>query len=118
MIPRLEDLRKRLLPSFEPAGSSDAIFARSSQAAAIDRSKQPGTSGAEAAERNSDAQGPPPVEPVAEQKPDNEDGHARRGARIATRFEPAGPPLGMLPGQVVDFLIAIQTQLAHMAKSL
>ena len=49
MNPRLEDLRKRLLPSFEPAGSSDAIFARSSQSAAIDRSKQPGTSGAEAA---------------------------------------------------------------------
>ena len=118
MNPRLEDLRKRLLPSFEPAGSSDAIFARSSQAAAIDRSKQPGTSAAEAAQRNSDAQGPPPVEPVAEQKPDNEDGHAPRGARIATRFEPAVEPLGMLRDQVVDFLNAIQAQLADMAKSL
>jgi hypothetical protein len=116
MNPRLEDLRKRLLPSFEPAGSSDAIFARSSQSAAIDRSKQPGTSAAEAAERNSVAQGPSPVEPVAEQKPDNED--APRGARIATRFEPAVEPLGMLRDQVVDFLNAIQAQLADMAKSL
>jgi len=58
------------------------------------------------------------LEPVAEQKPDNEDGHAPRGARIATRFEPAVEPLGMLRDQVVDFLNAIQAQLADMAKSL
>jgi hypothetical protein len=153
MNPRLEELRKRLLPS-EPAGSSDAIFARSSQAAAIDHSKQPAVSAAEAAERNSDAQGPPSAEPATEKKPDNENGRVavdvaksmdQRAQTVAALFEPARryrerlsnsfdsirtlhaelgvlaqsfEPLGVLHDQVVDFLNAIQAQLADMAKSL
>jgi hypothetical protein len=153
MNPRLEELRKRLLPT-EPTGNSDAIFARSSQAAATDRSKHAASSAAEAAERNSDAQGLPPAEPSAEQRPDNEDGQVavdvakstdQRAQTVAALFEPARryrerlsnsfdsirslhvelgvlaqsfEPLGVLHDQVVDFLNAIQAQLADMAKSL
>ena len=97
MNPRLEELRKRLMPS-EATGSSDAIFTRSSQSAPADRSKQPAMSAAEAAEWNSDAQGPPPAEPVTQQRLDNEDGQAavditksidQRAQMVATLFEPA-----------------------------
>jgi hypothetical protein len=153
MNPRLEELRKRLMPS-EPTGSSDAIFTRSSQSTATDRSKQPAVNAAEAAEWNSDAQGLPPAEPTTQQSLDNEDGQAavditksmdQRAQIVATLFEPARryrerlstsfesirtlhvelgtlaqsfEPLGVLHDQVVDFLNAIQAQLAEMAKSL
>src|ERR1700740_2268377 len=97
MNPRLEELRKRLMPS-EATGSSDAIFTRSSQSPPTERSKQ-AIGPADAAEWNSDAQGPPPAEPVAHQKLDNEDGQAavdttnsvdQRAEIVATLFEPAG----------------------------
>src|SRR4029077_8084153 len=97
MNPRLEELRKRLMPS-EATGSSDAIFTRSSQSAPAERSKQAISPAADAAEWNSDAQGPPPAEPVAHQKLDNEDGQAavdttnsmdQRAEIVATLFEPA-----------------------------
>jgi hypothetical protein len=96
MNPRLEELRKRLMPS-EATGSSDAIFTRSSESAPAERSKQ-AISPADAAEWNWDAQGPPPAEPVAHQKLDNEDGQAsvdkvksidQRAQIVATLFEPA-----------------------------
>jgi hypothetical protein len=153
MNPRLEELRKRLMPS-EATGNSDAIFTRSSQPAPAERSKQPAVSPAEAAEWNSEAQGPSPAEPVTHQKLDNEDGQAsvdkvksidQRAQIVATLFEPARryrerlsssfesirtlhvelgaltqsvEPLGALHNQVIDFLNAIQNQLAEMAKSL
>jgi hypothetical protein len=153
MNPRLEELRKRLLPS-EPAANPDAIFTRSSQSAATDRSKQTPISAVEAAERNSDTQSLQPAEPVAEQRPDDEDGQVaedatkpmdQRAQTVAALFEPARryrerlsnsfdsirslhvelgvlaqsfEPLGVLHDQVVDFLNAIQAQLAEMAKSL
>lgn len=153
MNPRLQELRKRLLPS-EAEGSADTIFARSSQSAAIDRSRQPAAGAAEAVERDSDEQGLPAVETAAEQKPDTEDGHVaadvaksmdQRAQAVATLFEPArryrehlsksfesirslhvelgvlaqsSEPLGALHDQVVDFLNAIQAQLADMATSL
>ena len=97
MNSRLEELRKRLMPS-ESTGSSDAIFTRSSQSAPADRSKRPAISAAEAAEWNSDAQGPLPAEPVPQQRLDNEDGQAavdttnsmdQRAQIVATLFEPA-----------------------------
>ena len=97
MNPRLEELRKRLMPS-EATGGSDAIFTRNSQSAPADRSKQPPVGDAEAAEWKSDAQVPPPAEPVAYQKLDNEDGQAsadkaksmdQRAQIVATLFEPA-----------------------------
>ena len=66
MSPRLEELRKRLMPS-EATGSSDAIFTRSLQSAPAEPSKQ-AINPADAAEWNSDAQGPPPAEPIAHQK--------------------------------------------------
>jgi hypothetical protein len=96
MNPKLEELRKRLMPS-EATASSDAIFTRSSQSAPAERSKQ-AISPADAAEWNSDAQGPPPAEPVAHQKLDNEDGQAavdttnsmdQHAEIVATLFEPA-----------------------------
>src|ERR1700741_5264735 len=96
MNPRLEELRKRLMPS-EATGSSDAIFTRSSQPPPPQRSNQP-TGPADAAEWNSDAQGPPPAEPVAHQKLDNEDGQAavdttnsvdQRAEIVVTIFETA-----------------------------
>jgi hypothetical protein len=99
MNPRLEELRKRLMPS-ETTGateSSDAIFTRSFQSPPAERSKQ-AISPADAAEWNSDAQGPPPAEPVAHQKLDNEDGQGavdttnsmdQRAEIVATLFEPA-----------------------------
>src|SRR5438132_1041237 len=62
-----------LLPS-EPTANPDAIFTRSSQSAATDRSKHTASSAAEAAERNSDTQGLQAAEPTAEQRSDNEDG--------------------------------------------
>jgi hypothetical protein len=153
MNPRLEELRKRLLPS-ESVANPDAIFTSSSQAAATDRSKQTARSAAEAAQRNSDTQGLQPAEPSTEQRPDNEDGQMavdvakstdQRVQTVAALFEPARryrerlsnsfdsirtlhvelgvlarsfEPLGMLHDQVVDFLNAIQAQLADMAKSL
>src|SRR5260370_8525430 len=98
MNPRLEELRKRLLPS-EPAANPDAIFTRSSQSAATDRSKQTPISAVEAAERNSDTQSLQPAEPVAEQRPDSEDGQVaedapksmdQRTQTFAALFEP--PP--------------------------
>src|SRR5260370_615887 len=97
MNPRLEELRKRLMPS-EATGGSDAIFTRNSQSAPADRSKQPPVGAAEAAEWKSDAQVPPPGEAVAHQKLDNEDGQAspdkaksmdQRAQIVATPFEPA-----------------------------
>ncbi len=100
MNSRLEELRKRLMPS-ETTGateSSDAIFTRSSQSAPANRSKQPATSDAKAVEWNSDAQDPPSAEPVTQQKLDNEDGQAaidttdsmdQRAQIVATLFEPA-----------------------------
>ena len=97
MNPKLEELRKHLMPS-EATGNSDAIFTRSSQSAPADRSKQSAVSGAEAAEWNSDAQGPPPAEPVTQPRIDNEDGQAavditksmdQRAQIVATLFEPA-----------------------------
>ena len=97
MNPRLEELRKRLMPSEATAGS-DAIFTRNSQSAPADRSKQPPVGSDEAAEWKSDAQVPPPAEPVAHQKLDNEDGQAsvdkvksidQRAQIVATLFEPA-----------------------------
>jgi hypothetical protein len=97
MNPRLEELRKRLMPS-EATGGSDAIFTRNSQSAPADRSKQPPVGAAEAAEWKSDAQVPPPAEPVAHEKLDNEDGQAsadkaksmdQRAQIVATLFEPA-----------------------------
>jgi hypothetical protein len=100
MNSRLEELRKRLMPS-ETTGateSSDAIFTRSSQSAPANRSKQPAISDAKAAEWNSDAQDPPSAEPVTQQKLDNEDGQAaidttnsmdQRAQIVATLFEPA-----------------------------
>jgi hypothetical protein len=153
MNPRLEELRKRLLPS-EPTANPDAIFTRSSQSAATDRSKHTASSAAEAAERNSDTQGLQAAEPTAEQRSDNEDGQVaadvakstdQRAQTVAALFEPARryrerlsnsfdsirtlhvelgvlaqsfEPLGVLHDQVVDFLNAIQAQLADMAKSL
>ena len=154
MNPRLEELRKRLMPS-EPAASSDTVFARNSQSAAIERPKRPAASNAEATEQDADARSPQSVEPVAEQKPDNDDVQQmatdvtkttdERAQIIATLFEPARlyrerlsnsfesirtlhvelgalaqsfEPLGVMQRQVVDFLNAIQTQLAEMAKSL
>jgi len=95
MNPRLEELRKRLMPS-EATGSADAIFTRSSESAPAERSKQ-AISPADAAEWNWDAQGPPPAEP-AHQKLDNEDGQAsvdkvksidQRAQIVAILFEPA-----------------------------
>jgi hypothetical protein len=153
MNPRLEELRKRLMPS-DATGSSDAIFTRSSQSAAVDRSKQPAVSGAAVAEWNPDTQGPQPAEPVPPQKIDHE--HVQLAAdktkamdqsaqMVATLFEPARryrerlstslesirtlhmelgvlsqsfEPLSALHDQIVDFLTAIQAQLADMAKSL
>jgi hypothetical protein len=94
MNPRLEELRKRLMPS-EATGSS-AIFARSSESAPAERSNQ--AISPAAAEWNSGAQGPPPAEPVAHQKLDNEDDQAsvdkvksidQRAQIVATLFEPA-----------------------------
>jgi hypothetical protein len=153
MNPRLEELRKRLMPS-EPAASSDTVFARNSESAAIDRSKRPAVSNAEVTEQDADARSPQPAEPVAEQKPDNDDAQMatdvakttdERAQIVATLFEPARlyrerlsnsfesirtlhvelgalaqsfEPLGVMQRQVVDFLNAIQTQLAEMAKSL
>ena len=95
MNPRLEELRKRLMPS-EATGSSDDIFTRNFQSAPAERSNQ--AISPAAAEWNSDAQGPPPAEPVAHQKLDNEDGQAaidttnsmdQRAQIVATLFEPA-----------------------------
>ena len=156
MNPRLEELRKRLLPS-APAGSSDSVFARSSPSAAIAPPEQPVITAPETAGWNSNAQGPPPAEPVTEQKPNNEGGQvvvdvaksmdqrAQSAQIVATLFEPARryrerlsnscesirtlhvelgvlaqsfEPLGILHDEVVDFLNAVQTQLAEMAKSL
>jgi hypothetical protein len=153
MNPRLEELRKRLMPS-DATGSSDAIFTRSSQSAAVDRSKQPAVSAAAVAEWNPDTQGPPPAEPVAPQKIDHEHGQMaankttamdQSAQMVATLFEPARryrerlstslesirtlhvelgvlsqsfEPLSALHDQIVDFLTAIQAQLADMAKSL
>ena len=153
MNPRLEELRKRLMPS-EPAASSDTVFARNSQSAAIERPKRPAVGNAEATEQEADARSPQPAEPVAEQKPDNDDAQMatdvaktsdERAQIIAALFEPARlyrerlsnsfesirtlhvelgalaqsfEPLGVMQRQVVDFLNAIQTQLAEMAKSL
>ena len=97
MKPKLEELRKRLMPS-DATGSSDDIFTRSSQSAPADRSKQPAIKAAEAAEWNSDAEGPRPAEPVTQQRLDNEDGQAavditksvdQRAQIVATLFEPA-----------------------------
>src|SRR5260370_2562095 len=96
MNPRLEELRKRLLPS-EPAANPDAIFTRSSQSAATDRSKQTPISAVEAAERNSDTQSLQPAEPVAEQRPDDADGQVaedatkplqHRSHTVSALFEP------------------------------
>jgi DNA repair exonuclease SbcCD ATPase subunit len=151
MNPRLEELRKRLMPS-ETTGSSDAIFTRSSQPAPANRSKQAAISGAEAAEWSSDAQGP--AEPIPQQKIDNEYDRVgldkthsidQQAQVVASLFEPARryrerlsssldsiralhvelgvlsqsvEPLGALHNQIVDFLNAIQGQLADMAKSL
>src|SRR5579863_3647414 len=153
MNPRLEELRTRLMPS-EPAASSDTVFARNSQPAAIERPKRPAVGNAEASVQDTDAQSPQPAEPVVEQKPDNDDAQMatdvakatdERTQIIATLFEPARlyrerlsnsfesirtlhvelgalaqsfEPLGVMQRQVVDFLNAIQTQLAEMAKSL
>ena len=98
MNPRLEELRKRLMPSETTTGASDAIFTRNSQSAPADRSKQPAASAAEAAEWNSEAQVPPPAEPITQQRHDNEDGQAavditksmdQRAQIVATLFEPA-----------------------------
>src|SRR5712692_5842337 len=97
MNPRLEELRKRLLPT-EPAANPDSIFTRSSQSAATDRSKHTASSAAEAAERNSDTQGLQAAEPTAEQRSDNEDGQVaadvakstdQRAQTVAALFEPA-----------------------------
>jgi hypothetical protein len=156
MNPRLEELRKRLMPSeaTPTTGGSDAIFTRGSQSAPAERSKQPAVSAPEAAEWNSDAPGQSPAEPVAQQRLDKEDGQAavditksmdQRAQIVATLFEPARryrerlstsfesirtlhvdlgvlaqtfEPLGVLHDQVIDFLNAIQAQLAEMAKSL
>ncbi len=113
MNQKLEELRKRLQPSHELAGSSDAIFARNSQSAAIERSKEPAISAAESAERNSDAQGPPPAEPVTGEKPDNKDGQV-----VLVGTKSIDQRAQTVAIQVVDFLSAIQAQLADMAKSL
>jgi hypothetical protein len=95
MNPRLEELRKRLMPS-EATGSSDAIFTRNFQSAPAERSNQ--AISPAAAEWNSDAQGPPPAEPVAHQKLDNAHDLAsvdkvksidQRAQIVATLFEPA-----------------------------
>jgi hypothetical protein len=112
MNQKLEELKKRLQPSHELAGSSDAIFAHSSQSAAIERSKEPAISAAESAERNSDAQGPP-AEPVTGEKPDNKDGQV-----VLVGTKSIDQRAQTVAIQVVDFLSAIQAQLADMAKSL
>src|SRR5947207_996965 len=97
MNPRLEELRKRLMPS-EPAASSDTVFARNSQSGAIDGSKSPAVGNDEATEQDADARSPQPAEPVAEHKPDNDDAQmatdvakttGERAQIVATLFEPA-----------------------------
>ena len=81
MNPRFEELRKRLI--VEPAARSDTVFARNSQSAAIERLNGPRKQcrSQRAGYRRAS---PQPAEPVAEQKPDNEDAQMATDVAKAT----------------------------------